>query len=78
MACLTICRERRTLFGMDASDLRALRARLGLTQSQFSLRIGVTKRAVQHWEAGTRKISAPVERLILTMKVPQSRGEGRI
>ena len=37
---------------MDAAQIRALRARLKLTQLDFALRLGVTPNAVQKWEKG--------------------------
>ena len=44
--------------------IKELRETLGLTQPAFAERIGVTKRAVQEWEAGRRSPSEPVLRQI--------------
>jgi len=44
--------------------IKELREMLGLTQPAFAEKIGVTKRAVQEWEAGRRSPSEPVLRQI--------------
>src|SRR5689334_7166550 len=41
---------------MEASEFRDWRHRLGLTQLAVADRIGVSTRAVKHWEGGTRPI----------------------
>lgn len=38
-----------------AEDVKALRVRLGLSQSQFAARIGCHVRAVSFWERGLRQ-----------------------
>jgi len=40
---------------MEAERVKAIRAALGLTLKDFAGRLGVTLRAVQYWEAGTRE-----------------------
>ena len=52
-----------------AKFIRETRYQLGLTLAEFSLRIGVTSRAVQYWEAGMRKPGRPVLKLINRMRV---------
>jgi transcriptional regulator with XRE-family HTH domain len=42
-------------------DIRAWRQRLGLTQTQAGDELGVTLRAIQHYEGGTRPIPRVVE-----------------
>jgi transcriptional regulator with XRE-family HTH domain len=42
-------------------DIRAWRQRLGLTQTQAGGALGVTLRAVQHYEGGTRPIPRVIE-----------------
>jgi adenine-specific DNA-methyltransferase len=37
---------------MNSEDIRALRASIGETQSQFALRLGVTPAAISFWETG--------------------------
>jgi transcriptional regulator with XRE-family HTH domain len=49
---------------MTAADLIAIRKTLGLTQTELGEAIGVSLRAIQHYEAGTRKIPKPVAMLV--------------
>ena len=44
--------------------IKELRISLKLTQPEFAEKLGVTKRAVQEWEAGRRTPSEPVLRQI--------------
>jgi transcriptional regulator with XRE-family HTH domain len=50
---------------MTPSDLIATRKTLGLTQTELGEAIGVSLRAIQHYEAGTRKIPKPIEKLLM-------------
>ena len=43
---------------------KAARQRLGLTQQQLALALGVSPRAVRYYEAGTRKVPATVAKLL--------------
>lgn len=43
-----------TRMARDPVDVRALRARLGMTQEQFALRFGLDLDAVKNWEQGRR------------------------
>lgn len=45
-------------------DPREVRRELGLTQQQLADRIGVTVKAVQHWEQGVRQPSGQSERAL--------------
>lgn len=45
---------------MAPADLRAWRARLGLSQAEAARRLGVSRRAFQNYEAGARAIPKPV------------------
>jgi putative transcriptional regulator len=45
-------------------DVRSLRGRLGLTQSQFARRFGVSARTVQEWEQGRRQPQGPAKVLL--------------
>ena len=45
-------------------ELRALRVRLGVSQSVFAGLVGVSKSLVEHWEAGIRVPSAMARRLL--------------
>lgn len=44
--------------------IKQLRKRLGMTQVQFAGAIGVTARAVIHWEKGTRGVSPLAQRAL--------------
>lgn len=54
-------------------DVRALRARLGLSQSQFARRFGFTLDTVQQYEQGRRVPSGPASTLLRVIEVdPQA------
>ncbi len=42
---------------MTKEQIRELRQRLGLTQFQLAVRLGVTLATIQRWEAGTARPS---------------------
>ncbi len=50
---------------MTRKQLRAARAKLGLTQAQLGARLNVDMRTIRKWEAGDRKIPGAV---VLAMK----------
>ena len=47
----TLVREHR----IDLVDVRQLRAKIGLTQEQFSAKFGISLPTLRHWERGDRK-----------------------
>lgn len=49
---------------MKPKDLKRIRQKLGLTQKELAERLGVTLVTVGRWEAGMRKISEPVAKLV--------------
>lgn len=49
---------------MKPKDLKRIRQELGLTQKELAEKLGVTLVTVGRWEAGMRKISEPMARLI--------------
>ena len=49
---------------MTSKAVKAIRTRLGLSQAAFATKIGVTRDAVARWEAGNRRMSEPISRLI--------------
>ena len=49
-----------TLASMDRAEFKAIRERLGWTQTEIAERLGVTRDAIAKWEAGVRGISEPV------------------
>ena len=50
------------------ASIKRLRKRLGLTQVEFAAAVGVTERAVIHWEQGTRGVSPLAQRAIEAVK----------
>lgn len=49
---------------MTPLALKTLRLGSGLTQGGLAVLLGVNVRSVQRWEAGTRGISEPMDKLI--------------
>ncbi|MBW2704621.1 MAG: type II toxin-antitoxin system MqsA family antitoxin [Deltaproteobacteria bacterium] len=43
----------------NPEDVKAIRTRLGLSQSAFAALLGVSKRTLQDWEQGRRKPRGP-------------------
>lgn len=56
---------------MTREELRAIRQKLGLSQLALAEKVGVSLRAVVHWEGGTRKIPEPAARLIASLEQPR-------
>jgi putative transcriptional regulator len=48
----------------QAADVRAIRNRLGKSQSEFALLIGVSVATLQNWEQGRRKPEGPAQALL--------------
>ncbi len=46
------------------SQMKSLRSKLGMTQALLADILGVTKKAVEAWEAGTKNPSGPVLRML--------------
>lgn len=55
---------------LNSDDIKQIRKELGLTQTQFALKLGVSMRTVQNWEGNQRNIpnwvSYSVQYLVLT------------
>lgn len=49
-------------------DVKKIRKRLGLTQDQFAVRLGVAPYTVRRWESGKTKPSRMAERLLEEFK----------
>ncbi|MBI3800222.1 MAG: helix-turn-helix transcriptional regulator [Deltaproteobacteria bacterium] len=49
---------------MTRDELKALRARLGLTQYELAEKVGVARNTINRWEMGIRRIPEPVARLV--------------
>jgi repressor LexA len=62
-----------TIGYMTPSDLRAYRLRLGLTQAELALRLGVARMTITRYERATRRIPGPVEvaiRQLMPSRIP--------
>jgi putative transcriptional regulator len=49
---------------IDALDIKAIRAKTGLSQSGFASLMGVSVRTLQNWEQGRRKPHGPAVSLL--------------
>jgi transcriptional regulator with XRE-family HTH domain len=54
---------------MTAEELKALRARIGLTQEELAQKLGVARNTITRWEMGIRGIPEPVARLAQLLDV---------
>ncbi len=52
---------------LDAAEVRAIRARTGLSRTRFAERFGLDVRAVQDWEQGRRVPDRAARVLLLTI-----------
>ena len=59
---------------VTANQVRALRKRLKLTQAALATRLGVTTKAVAHWEQGRRRI----QRTTILLLTELTRGDDGI
>ena len=48
-------------------DVRAIRARLGLTQTQFAGRFGFSIKTLRHWEQGLRTPEGPTRAYLVVI-----------
>jgi putative transcriptional regulator len=60
---------------VEDGDVRAMREKTGLSQSQFALFIGVSLRTLQNWEQGRRHPVGPARALL---KIVRNDPEGAI
>ena len=51
-------------FKFAPTDVKAIRAKLGTSQSQFALMIGVSVSTLQNWEQGRRRPEGPAQALL--------------
>lgn len=51
-------------FEVQAEDVRAIRAKLNKSQSEFALMIGVSVSTLQNWEQGRRQPEGPARALL--------------
>ena len=54
--------SRTTIF--NSADVRAIRDKLGKSQSEFALMIGVSVATLQNWEQGRRRPEGPAQALL--------------
>lgn len=52
------------VFKHSEPDVKAIRERLGLSQSRFAALIGVSSRTLQGWEQGRREPEGPAKALL--------------
>jgi len=52
------------VFTFDAEDIKAIRIRLGKSQSKFALMIGVSVATLRNWEQGRRRPEGPARALL--------------
>ena len=61
------------IFSYRPVDIKRIRNRLHVSQSQFSLMIGVSKSTLQNWEQGRREPEGPAKALLrIVDKQPQA------
>ena len=63
---------------MTATEIKAARLRLNLSQPALAERLGCTTRAVQSWEQGTRNMPETCQRLLATLEPPKPAKASRI
>ena len=56
-------------FEVKAEDVKAIRARLNRSQSEFALMIGVSVATLQNWEQGRRQPEGPARALLKVASV---------
>ena len=49
---------------IEPEDIRSIRHRLGKSQSEFALMIGISVATLQNWEQGRRKPEGPAQALL--------------
>ena len=60
-------------FEIKPVDIKAIRARLALSQSEFALMIGVSTATLQNWEQGRRTPEGPARALLrVVQKNPEA------
>lgn len=54
-------------------DVRAIRARLAMTQQEFAARFGFSVNTLRHWEQGSRQPEGPTRAYLLVIdRAPQA------
>jgi putative transcriptional regulator len=52
------------VFNLKPADIKAVRKKLNLSQSEFALMIGVSLATLQNWEQGRRRPEGPAQALL--------------
>ena len=52
------------IFRFKPADIKAIREKLGVSQSEFALMIGVSVSTLQNWEQGRRQPDGPARALL--------------
>jgi putative transcriptional regulator len=52
------------IFTFSPADIKTIRARLNLSQSEFAMMIGVSVSTLQNWEQGRRQPEGPARALL--------------
>lgn len=52
------------VFDLKPVDVKAIRSKLGLSQGEFALMIGVSVSTLQNWEQGRRRPEGPAQALL--------------
>ena len=53
---------------LSTPDIKAIRARLGLSQSEMAVYLGVKTKTLQNWEQGLRKPTASAQTLLRVLE----------
>jgi putative transcriptional regulator len=56
--------EPKRQFKFDEPEVKAIRAKIGLTQNKFAALIGVSQRTLENWEQGRRHPTGPARALL--------------
>jgi len=51
----------------DVIDVRAIRAKLGMTQAEFAERFGFSINTLRHWEQGKRRPEGPTRAYLIVI-----------
>jgi len=62
-------------FKFDEPEVKAIRIKIGMTQSKFAALIGVSQRTLENWEQGRRHPTGPARALL---KIVEADPEGAI
>jgi putative transcriptional regulator len=65
---LPVAREGRGVDVPNHIDVKAIRARLALTQAQFARRFGFSVHTLRHWEQGLRQPEGPTRAYLLVIE----------